>query len=350
MHPRTCSTVTRLHYFFSNCQTELTTSGARSALAGRKELQFFCAVTQMEVRNFLRLLLASKKPWSFKNVKSLRCLFKSTPKAWMKSTAFTEFLRAWHSELGVKNRSVLLLLGRCSAHPATTSPPLVNIKIQFSPANVTSKPQPLDQGIIRSLNVHYHRKVVQYLLICLEIVEPTTLARVDLLEAMRYVVSPRNAVSPATISAYFSKASVFCTDDRIPSREADDVSDCDEEDLQLLSRQAQLEDPCTFDELVDCDNEVPTSGMMTDECICNEVSTACDGAKDVVGEENTEEECQAPPSNAQVISALETIRAALNARDTGEAEYQLFGRLESFLVSFQQKSVQTTILQYFSRS
>lgn len=128
----------------------------------------------------------SKNPHCFKNVKSLPCDYKSTLKVWMTSDVLVSFLHGWGSM--PDNRSVLLLLHRCSAHPTDFSPPLLNIKLQFFPPN-TSKLQPLDQSIIHSLKVHYRRKIVQYLLFALDHVDSTKLANIDLLKAIHNIAA-----------------------------------------------------------------------------------------------------------------------------------------------------------------
>ncbi|KAH9381097.1 hypothetical protein HPB48_010769 [Haemaphysalis longicornis] len=58
---------------------------------------------------------------------------------------FTEWLRAWDTELEKTGRQVCLLLDNCSAHHVAI--PLKIITVKYLPANTTAKLQPLNQGM-----------------------------------------------------------------------------------------------------------------------------------------------------------------------------------------------------------
>ncbi|XP_053960432.1 tigger transposable element-derived protein 6-like [Anastrepha ludens] len=60
------------------------------------------------------------------------------------------------------NRKVLLLVDNCMAHKCPTS--LKYIKLQFLPPNATSKPQPLDPGIIKHFKQFYRKEVAKILM------------------------------------------------------------------------------------------------------------------------------------------------------------------------------------------
>lgn len=282
-----------------------------------------------------------KNPRDFKNVKSLPVDYKNAARAWMTSDLFKEFLRAWDVKLRLKNRHVLLLLDRCSAHPVTLSPPLANIKLQFLQANATSVLQPLDQGIIRSMKVHFRTKLVQYLLFRLENLDTTKLAKIDLLKAIHYIASLWDAVSQETIAACFAKAGV--TQDCAAVRESGDVGIIDDEDFELLATRMGLDMPCTFGDFLDIDSEEPTSGLLSDK-ICEHVSDASETQREVEVEKS--EEPQEHHKHSDVVSALNVIRRALNDKDAAEDEHKMLGKIENCL-TYRPKIVQTTLLQHF---
>jgi DDE superfamily endonuclease len=64
---------------------------------------------------------------------------------------------------------VLLILDNFSAHAAGSqylqaNEPLRNTEIIYLPPNVTSRHQPLDQGVIRAWKAHWKRKWLQYMI------------------------------------------------------------------------------------------------------------------------------------------------------------------------------------------
>ena len=94
------------------------------------------------------------RPRCFKhiNVSSLGCEYRANANAWMNAMLFDEWLR-WFSAR-MTGRKVLLLMDNCPAHTAGILD-IANVEVRFLPPNTTSKLQPLDGGIIRTLKAHY---------------------------------------------------------------------------------------------------------------------------------------------------------------------------------------------------
>lgn len=66
------------------------------------------------------------------------------------------------NDMAGKERKVQLLLDNCSAHHIN---PLLNaVEVLFLPPNTTAMLQPMDQGVIANLKVHYRHRVVERLL------------------------------------------------------------------------------------------------------------------------------------------------------------------------------------------
>ncbi len=98
----------------------------------------------------------------FKNVNrdSFGCKYRSNSKAWMTQVIFLEWLKRFDARMA--RRNVLLITDNCSAHiplmQLASVVTLCNITVFYLPPNTTSKIQPCDVGIIRSLKAYYRRR------------------------------------------------------------------------------------------------------------------------------------------------------------------------------------------------
>lgn len=107
----------------------------------------------------------SEKPQCFKNVKTFPTKYLANKKAWVTGKIFTDWLQGVDKQMASQNRHILMFIDGCSAHPKDVL--LTNTEVHFLPANSTSKLQPLDLGIIRTVKVHYRsrllKRTLQYL-------------------------------------------------------------------------------------------------------------------------------------------------------------------------------------------
>jgi hypothetical protein len=55
-------------------------------------------------------------------------------------------------------------VGNCLAHPSITVKELYGDGLAFLPQNMTTKLQPLDQGVIKNLKHHYCKRTIQKIL------------------------------------------------------------------------------------------------------------------------------------------------------------------------------------------
>ena len=97
-----------------------------------------------------------------KNVllKNLKIEYYNNTRAWMNGPIFHSYMKNWNDELARQRRHILLLIDNAPSHIVDE---YLNINIQFLPPNTTSKIQPLDQGIIRSVKCAYRKTIqVQY--------------------------------------------------------------------------------------------------------------------------------------------------------------------------------------------
>jgi len=103
--------------------------------------------------------------------------------------------------MGAQNRQIILFVDNCAAYPKYTSF-LRNVKVVQYPANCTSTLQPLDLGIIHSLKAYYRKRLVQTSL-CLVESGKEVQKKINVLEAMRYIMAAWQKVSQQTIQNCF---------------------------------------------------------------------------------------------------------------------------------------------------
>ena len=82
-------------------------------------------------------------------------LYHQTKNGWMTKNIFQEFVDQWNEKLVQDGIEILLLVDNFSGHKVDEPS---NIRIEFLPANTTSKVQPLDLGVIANFK-HYFRQV-----------------------------------------------------------------------------------------------------------------------------------------------------------------------------------------------
>jgi hypothetical protein len=114
----------------------------------------------------------ANQPYCFRVAKAqvtrLDMVWRSNKKAWMNTEIMIDWLRDFDKQMA--GRKVVLTMDNFSAHAAAydiiqkSDKPLRNTKVLFFPPNVTSKHQPLDQGIIAAWKANYKREWLYYML------------------------------------------------------------------------------------------------------------------------------------------------------------------------------------------
>ena len=142
-------------------------------------------------------------------------------KAWMDTIIMKEWLSAFYSHIGP--RTVLLTMNNYPAHLSgleLASPP-PNIRIQWLPANSTSRFQPLDQGIIQNLKVYYKKQWLHYMLHAYENhINPMN--TVTVLDAIRWIIRAWNHdVLSTTINSCFRKSTLILEPVQLPIESLD---------------------------------------------------------------------------------------------------------------------------------
>ena len=116
-----------------------------------------------------------------------------------------------NSTIGKKKRNIRLFLDNAPCHPPDLK--FSNVKLQFFPPNLTSKAQPLDQGVIHSFKCHYRTHLVKHLIASCTAAETANDITVTALDVVRWIDLVWNAVSQITIKNTFGAAG-FKDDDK----------------------------------------------------------------------------------------------------------------------------------------
>jgi hypothetical protein len=228
-----------------------------------------------------------KKAYAIGKFKNPRCFKKSRPplpyyssaNAWMTGWIWSNILQKFDQELG--NRKILLFADNASCHKINET--LKNIKIIFMPPNTTSLIQPLDQGIIRTVKVHYRTQVMRRMLQAVD--NGTSIIdyakSIDILKALHMLKRAWFLVSPTTIQNCFRKAGFLVNGN---TNNVDEI----QEALEVLEFNEAIQEE-DFKAFVDCDKEAECFGNLTDVEICDAVKLNRQGMADLEEEDEEEE-------------------------------------------------------------
>ena len=149
-------------------------------------------------------------------------------KSWMDGKLFEEWLRELDRKFAFEGRNVAFVIDNCPAHLHIDN--LKAIKLYFLQPNNTSKTQPTEQGVIRSLKAKYRKNVVRKIIQSVE--KKKTLLKISLLQGMQMLDSAWDALSTQTTVNCFRKSGISTesqdtaiADDDDPFREIQDEID-----------------------------------------------------------------------------------------------------------------------------
>lgn len=302
-----------------------------------------CANMDGTEKRALTVIGKSNKPRCFKHVKNLPVHYLANTKAWMTGDFFKSELQRWDHELMKENKKVLLLLDNCPAHPKIDT--LKNIKLVFLPANSTSKLQPLDQGVIRSLKCKYRTQVLAKVLECVEQKKDCV---VTLLDAVRFLSKAWRQVKPQTIRNCFRHAGfVF---------EEDGSDDCDDdvplkEWLNRFGSANSLIQPEDLDGYEDVDSNLITSQELSDSDIVQEVIDNQEISDTTVDDDDDDEDLENIPSAKEAIDALKIVSRFYETRGCEQKIFTKIADIETDLEGlFWSAKKQSKITNFFRKS
>lgn len=310
----------------------------------------------------LKILLIGKseKPRCFRGVKWLPVDYKANSKAWMTGQLFKEWVLKLDKHFQSTGRKILLFIDNCPAHPKDIQSKLKCIELAFFPPNMTSKLQPLDQGVIRNLKCCYRSRIVKEALKRMEAKEKQD---ITLMDCINHVTKAWDIdVSYQTIANCFKKAgfgqySEWDEEDDIPLNFLniiDEDRNLMEADYEAWLKVNKITCDTNLQDYIDVDNELCTSCFPTDDDIVNHYcSESVDpnlSATESDGEGSVEETIHQPSKN-DVEGSFRTLNLYLQTNDTTTDEhYKSLNKLESLFTESNRKKVhfQSLISEYFT--
>ncbi|CAH0726455.1 unnamed protein product, partial [Brenthis ino] len=278
-----------------------------------------------------------KNPRCFKNIKQLPVTYKANKSAWMTSQIFEEEVRKWDAEL--KSRKILLLVDNCPAHPIISN--LRNIELAFFPANTTSILQPMDQSVIKSLKGHYSRKML------MDMIETDGKVSINMLQAVNFISKAWQEVIAATIQHSFRHAGLSS------SQETNQFNS--EDNLPLSEWINQFNIPNNFNEDLqsyeNIDEDVATTGTLTDEQIVDLVSKSQETSDNQDEEDDQVDKAESPPTIQQALDAAKLVENFLLFNQDDSTTYLDMNRIHKIIQNkyWHSKKRQTKLSDYMCK-
>lgn len=302
----------------------------------------------------------------------LPVLYSSSSKGWMTRELFRGYLTKLNNRMRSKRKKILLVMDNHSSH-IQEEQHFTHIKLLYLPPNTTSKLQPLDQGIIRSLKSRYRRKLAYMYLAAIESKQDAVdcLKKMNVKQACDLVATSWKAVTEECIQKCFKAAGWYkCmkkkTDgeqeegDAQPARDETEEGDAqpardetpegdarDEErvdDVLWKKVQQHLEIDSTFDDWARIDEELSQRPQRTDDEILEDVKVLlARGADKVMEDESAMREKDAKNLDEDDLAELEDL-------DNTTSASSCLPPITSSALAFEYCSVFRTYLQKIQAS
>ncbi|XP_023314369.1 tigger transposable element-derived protein 6-like [Trichogramma pretiosum] len=264
----------------------------------KERITLLCCASMAGEKKDLFVIGKFKNPQCFKDVTQLPIAYTANRNAWMTRDIFSDWLRNWDRQL---KRKILLTIDNCGAH--SNLEPMKNITVVYLPANTTSLIQPCDQGIIRTLKAYYRRTMRERIIQILDNqqnVKANDIAKkTSLLDALHQIKEAWSYVSSETIKNCFRKAGFVNGTNEICNISSNvSLNEIYPEDMTHE----------VFDEWIDIDECLETSGKPTDDDICQKLDT------DESEIEEEDDSIEPAPNNLEMFNALQVLRRGVQHR------------------------------------
>lgn len=302
------ATETELYYQTIPDAYMFKTEDAKGCKASKVYVTILCCANMMGDKEKLLVIGNSKNPYCFTEVRSLPVDYYTNADVSMTSLIFNEWLLKWDNQL---DRKIALLVDNCAAHSVNCE--LKNIKVIFLPTSTTSGIQPFHHGVIRILKAYYRRDM--FARIWENMKDTQRISSNDLekimnfLDALHLIAMSWDQISKATVKNSF-----------ISSGFSKDEIEDENLNIQPLNMTAgEFEDWLMMDEETLKEEEVCNSETSTN-------ATALVKIEEFVECEETE--TSQPPTNSEMIKALEVLRRGVQHR---ASDFQAHYKYEVFI-------------------
>ncbi|XP_049271294.1 tigger transposable element-derived protein 6-like [Rhipicephalus sanguineus] len=247
----------------------------------------------------------------------------------MTMAVFENWLREEDARFTRQDRKVVLIVDNCRAHGQS-------ITLEFLPANVTAVIQPMDQGVIQNIKVHYRRQLLHRMLLCADTGKSYN---VDLLAAIHILVHAWEQVQATTIQRCFHHAG-FQAQEPLPHEEESPA------DVDAVFNQAVPSAPFTRQDYETIDESVQTCREETLEELIAEVQaddqpSSSDECDDVIAS------AVVPPDSA-AKEAVKLLQCYFEHEVCPEFLSSLSGMGAYFVKKRLKHAKQTTLHSFFS--
>ena len=240
----------------------------------------------------------------------------------MDGNLFSEWVKKLDRKFAAQERKVALIIDNCPAHPSLEG--LQAIELIFLPPNTTSKTQPMDQGVIRSLKAFYRASLIGRYIADIDQGKDPKLP--NILEAMILLTAAWDRVSSVTLVNCFRKAGISSNHQLQSLADDDDPFKFLMEQVDELKKLEGESVDFTVEEFLDADKDTltcETQSLSAQEILLlpTQPLNETNADTDAVDGENDDEEVDfvmTPPSNSEVLNALKVLQTTCLYHDVGE--------------------------------
>lgn len=264
--------------------------------------------------------------------------WEANKKAWMTTKIFETWLVKFNLRMRRQDRQVLPILDNAPCHGRRS---VSNVRLLFLTSNITSKLQPLNQGIIQAFKLQYRTLMIRWLLTKMdECSTVTQLAKkINVLEAVQWVTRAWASATELTMIGCFRKCGIVSVGNDAP------------------------QDPPTENELMYlCDETGVSNPHFVEDLDCFEASSEMfaptDDPQEVSADEEEEElaveEPRDPHSPGVALRAVETLKLfALTStalkEATHDAPLSCEKQIQDYIISRKKEGQrQTSLLAFFA--
>ena len=189
--------------------------------------------------------------WKSKIPRCFRCLEDKSHPA---NLHYFSNEKSWHhgQDSESQNRNVILFIDNAPCHPPDLKGKFSNINVCFLTKNATSRPQPLNAGIIQNFEVKYRKLLLKFVISRVNDKKSAseTVKEVDVLKATRWVKEAWNQVDEETIRKCFRKCGF------IPEV-CEEIESNDQIETEFEELVRRIDGDASSADYIDADNMVP---------------------------------------------------------------------------------------------